>query len=207
MSAIDEQPEQPVCIHFINTVSKHDGQGRKEVFSSFQNFLTWGVTADLVSQADAARWQKWARTNKGEANQVLAQVIAFREYLFNLFTKSADWQRVNPAKLSPLNKMIGSPSIQRTLRAKGNNVSEYWSCGDDSLTMLRKIALSASDVLLSGSWKKIIECDRDECDWLAIDTSKNHSRRYCSAVGCGNLARVTRHYQRHKGRGRLHGSL
>lgn len=197
MSAITRQPEQPVCVHFVNTVSKHVGHRRKEALSSFENFLHWSVAADLLTHAETARLQKWARTHKSEANQFLSTTINFREYLYSLFIKSADAQHISPAKLSLLNDLIAAP-VQRTLRAQGGSVSESWSCGDGTQAVLRRIALSAAEVLLSGSWRKIIECARDECDWIAVDTSKNHSRRYCSSAGCGNFARVKRHHERHK---------
>jgi predicted RNA-binding Zn ribbon-like protein len=36
-------------------------------------------------------------------------------------------------------------------------------------------------------------CEGEECEWLFIDTSKNHSRRFCSTTECGYpLASATR---------------
>src|SRR4029077_14709127 len=107
-------------------------------------------------------------------------------------------QRISTSKLNELNAMIGAPSIQRTLQIDEDRVRESWNCGAGLMGLLRRVALSAADVMLDESWRTIIQCGRDECDWVAIDTSRNHSRRYCSSAGCGNLARVTRHYHRHK---------
>jgi len=36
------------------------------------------------------------------------------------------------------------------------------------------------------------------CAWLFLDTSRNHSRRFCSMDECGNRAKQRRHYQRRK---------
>jgi hypothetical protein len=36
-----------------------------------------------------------------------------------------------------------------------------------------------------------------ECQWLFLDTTRNHSRRWCDPADCGNRARQRRHYRRH----------
>lgn len=206
MSAIDDQPEQPLCIHFVNTISRHDGLFENDRLSDFDGFLAWTDQAKLFSKAEVRRWGKWSQTHGSEARRFLASVIQFREYLFDLFSKSAAAQRIGQSKLADLNTMLGTSALQRTLEVNDDGVIEACDCGDGLMAPLRKVALSAADVLLDGSWRKVICCDRDECDWLAVDTSRNHSRRYCSSSGCGNLARATRHYRRHKtpiGPGRL----
>ena len=35
-------------------------------------------------------------------------------------------------------------------------------------------------------------CDNDQCRWLFIDRSKNHSRQWCESATCGNRQRVRR---------------
>jgi predicted RNA-binding Zn ribbon-like protein len=38
-------------------------------------------------------------------------------------------------------------------------------------------------------------CDGPGCGWLFLDTSRNHSRRWCDPADCGNRVRVARHAQ------------
>ncbi|MDQ6766958.1 MAG: CGNR zinc finger domain-containing protein [Candidatus Eremiobacteraeota bacterium] len=197
MGAVEEQPEQPLCIHFVNTVSKHDGSSTSERFSDLDRFLGWAASARLLTKSELPRWSRWGHAHPGEAARFLATAIHFRQYLYDLLLKSAAAQRVNPTKLTELNKMLATPGLRRTLQLRDDVIAEAWDCGDGLMALLRKIALSAADVLLDDSWRMIISCARrDDCDWLAIDTSRNHSRRYCTSSGCGNLARVTRHYRR-----------
>jgi predicted RNA-binding Zn ribbon-like protein len=42
------------------------------------------------------------------------------------------------------------------------------------------------------------ECSGDTCGWLFVDTSRNHSRRWCDMEDCGNRAKARRHYLRRK---------
>lgn len=37
-----------------------------------------------------------------------------------------------------------------------------------------------------GTWGRLKPCGRDRCRWAFYDTSKNHSRRWCSMEVCGN---------------------
>ena len=39
------------------------------------------------------------------------------------------------------------------------------------------------------------ECAGEDCGWLFLDTSKNHSRRWCDMKSCGNRAKVGKHYE------------
>ena len=41
------------------------------------------------------------------------------------------------------------------------------------------------------------QCCGDNCGWLFLDSSKNHSRRWCDMRDCGNRAKVRRHRQKH----------
>ncbi len=195
MGAVERQPEQPLCIHFINSVALHATR-KHDRFSSFNGFIDWAASAGLLPKSDVARWNRWGAAHRSESKRLLGDAVNFREYLYNLFVGSAGAGRIAPSKLVELNKMLAAPGVHRKLELADEGVIATWDCGDGLSGMLRKIALSAADVLLDESWRKIICCDRDACDWLAIDTSKNHSRRYCSSAGCGNFARVQRHYHR-----------
>jgi predicted RNA-binding Zn ribbon-like protein len=60
------------------------------------------------------------------------------------------------------------------------------------------VVKSAGDLLISGELDNVRVCSAPDCQWLFLDTSKNHSRRWCDMKGCGNRAKVRRHYERKK---------
>jgi predicted RNA-binding Zn ribbon-like protein len=41
-------------------------------------------------------------------------------------------------------------------------------------------------------------CANDQCHWLFLDESKNHSRQWCGSATCGNRERVRRFRIRHE---------
>jgi len=62
--------------------------------------------------------------------------------------------------------------------------------------MLWPIVRSAAELLTSGDLRKVRQCAREGCDWLFVDASKNHSRRWCSMNMCGSRVKARRYYQR-----------
>jgi predicted RNA-binding Zn ribbon-like protein len=66
--------------------------------------------------------------------------------------------------------------------------------------ILPPIAWSAAELLRDPDSARIKECAGDACGWLFLDTSKNHSRRWCEMRDCGNRAKAQRHYQKLKQR-------
>ena len=41
-------------------------------------------------------------------------------------------------------------------------------------------------------------CAADDCDWLFVDLTKNHSRQWCDMKSCGNRAKARAYYRRHR---------
>ena len=54
------------------------------------------------------------------------------------------------------------------------------------------IVKSAAELMATGRWRAVRECASDTCTWMFLDTSKNHSRRWCEMARCGNRDKVHR---------------
>jgi len=71
-------------------------------------------------------------------------------------------------------------------------------CSDDGLAPcstgvkggLAEIAAAAAKARIKGSWRHLKICPADDCLWAFYDTSRNHSRRWCSMEVCGNRNKV-----------------
>lgn len=44
----------------------------------------------------------------------------------------------------------------------------------------------------AGIWDRLKACERSSCQWAYYDSSRNHSRRWCSMEGCGNVLKMQR---------------
>jgi predicted RNA-binding Zn ribbon-like protein len=60
--------------------------------------------------------------------------------------------------------------------------------------VLGPIAVAAVDLLRTGPLDRVSVCAA--CPWLFLDTSRNHSRRWCSMDDCGARAKMRRYRAR-----------
>jgi predicted RNA-binding Zn ribbon-like protein len=61
------------------------------------------------------------------------------------------------------------------------------------------LAQSAAELVTSGTLARVSACGVDTCRWLFLDTSRNHSRRWCDMKICGNRMKARRFHARHQG--------
>ena len=61
--------------------------------------------------------------------------------------------------------------------------------GIDSLALA--VLESALELLHEGA--RVHECPGENCGWLFVDQTRNHSRRWCSMEGCGSRAKMRRY--------------
>lgn len=58
------------------------------------------------------------------------------------------------------------------------------------------IAAAAARLAVEDRLARVKICPADDCRWAFYDTSKNHSRQWCSMKVCGNRAKARSHRER-----------
>jgi predicted RNA-binding Zn ribbon-like protein len=58
------------------------------------------------------------------------------------------------------------------------------------------LAQAACDLMTSGMLDRLRACGSETCRWLFLDTSKNHTRRWCDMKICGNRMKARRFHAR-----------
>ncbi|WP_433605054.1 CGNR zinc finger domain-containing protein [Dactylosporangium sp. CA-139114] len=58
------------------------------------------------------------------------------------------------------------------------------------------LALAVAELLRRPDLSALRRCDGEGCGWLFLDTTRNHSRRWCDSADCGNRARVRAYSRR-----------
>ena len=61
------------------------------------------------------------------------------------------------------------------------------------------LSLKVAELATSDSMQMLRACGNDECRWLFLDTSKNHTRRWCDMKICGNRMKARRFKAQHRG--------
>ncbi|GLY30318.1 CGNR zinc finger domain-containing protein [Kineosporia sp. NBRC 101731] len=60
------------------------------------------------------------------------------------------------------------------------------------------LALSVGELLFSDAVRRVRRCEGPGCGWFFLDTTRNHSRRWCDPADCGNRVRVRAYAQRRR---------
>ena len=69
---------------------------------------------------------------------------------------------------------------------------------DDIRAACDHLTLAAADLLQGPDLPSLRRCAQHDCGWFFVDRTRNHSRRWCIATDCGNLARVRAYTSRKK---------
>ncbi|MBL8148058.1 MAG: CGNR zinc finger domain-containing protein [Anaerolineae bacterium] len=122
-----------------------------------------------------------------------------RAAIFAVLSSAASQQPPPAAALATLNEALAE--VQGHLRLTADEAGARWTwvySPTDLAQMLGPVVWSAVEVLQSADRADLRVCEGHDCDWVFLDTSRNHSRRWCSMQSCGNRAKARRHY--HRGR-------
>jgi len=185
-----------LALDFTNTAGTHSNPADNHL-NSYADLVSWSHYVGLLNEADARHLLDLAARNPGEAAAAHQKAIAVREAIYNILSDHAAGQTPDAANLDTFNAALAEALPHLAIVPAKRGFSWTWADGEDHLErMLWLVIWSAAELMMSGDLKDVRECAADDCDWLFLDTSRNHSRRWCSMETCGNRAKARRHYHR-----------
>jgi len=193
----DQRPK-PICLEFTNTMRWHASVRPDETLRSYADLVAWARTAGLASDRSARRLLSRAKEHQADADLALTRAISLREAIYRIFLAEMNDTPAQGTDLDVLNGAISQLTDGvRLAQARGEFTWE-WRVDKEALdSFLWPIALSAVELLLSEDRHWVGQCADDRgCGWLFLDTSKNHSRRWCDMNDCGNRAKQRRLQER-----------
>ncbi len=162
-------------------------------------------TLDLESGADAiaapAELPAWIAANLAELalpGPVEAadheRLLALREALRALL-RANNGGSAAPERLAALRAAAARSSYRA--RFDGERLGlEPAGAGLDPLAA--RLLLAVERLQASGAWPRLKACPAGDCEWAFFDTSRNHSRTWCSMEECGNKAKTRRYRARRR---------
>lgn len=185
-------------LDFINTEGGVRN-GPPDWLESYEDVVEWSASEGLLSVEEATDLLAKASSNPEAANKVFDRAIELREGLFRVFHSIRDDREPARQDLAVFDRELSSALARLKLTPSENRFEWRFVGGECELDrVLWPIVRDAADVLSSDVIERVEECDGDSCTWLFVDTSRNHSRRWCKMGDCGNRAKARRYYQRHK---------
>jgi predicted RNA-binding Zn ribbon-like protein len=164
------------------------------------DFIAWCEQAKLLKVNQAEVLTSYAARHPPDAAELLTRATELREAIFRIFFTAA--KDKTPAKddLARLNAELAASLGRLRIGPVRNGEGFAWQWADEQVELehlLGPIARAAAELLVQPNLvAKIHQCEGDNCGWLFMDCSKNHSRRWCDMRDCGNRAKVRRHRKR-----------
>ena len=176
-------------LDFVNTEVILAGV-RTDLLQSFEDLTLWFEQANLASAAEMKRLAEvW--TDTPEARAALQAARALRSVLRNAVERIAGIGRTPSGLAGALGKELKHPCLatevvqsQGKLRTKPRWILER------PRDLLVPVAHYAANFFATADYPAIRKCENPKCILWFYDTSKNHSRRWCSMELCGNRAKA-----------------
>ena len=189
-----------LCLNFANTLDWHASEHPVETLNSYADLVGWARGAGLLSDRTAQQLLRTAARQATEADAVLTQARTLREAIYEILVASAHRKTPRATDVTAFNTILSDYLAQSQLVHNNESFMWQWGGSADALDqMLWGVARSAADLLTSPELQRVGQCADDRgCGYLFLDTSKNHTRQWCSMRGCGNRAKAKRHYEKVK---------
>jgi predicted RNA-binding Zn ribbon-like protein len=186
------------ALDFVNTLDwRFRPAGPEELVESYDALLGFLEQAELLTPKQARQLQR--ATGSSAGRRALEECWELREAIAQVLYAKLDGDSPSPASLKTLEKYFKAARSRQELRWKKSGLAWKWpEIEADPEIPLWLLSSSAARLLLSEDARKVRECDNPECRWLFMDTSKNHTRRWCDMRICGNRMKARRFKAQHK---------
>jgi predicted RNA-binding Zn ribbon-like protein len=180
-----------VVLDLVDTVSwQLDDERRVDRISRTDLLIEWAAERGVISPSTAAGIEAGVSRDPEAAGHALAQVHALRAVVSRILEAQVAGQppaaeeveRVRIRWQHALASADVSPGLPLTWSITPRTAPE----------LVDLLALCCGDFLRTDH-PGLRRCEGPGCGWFFLDTSRNHSRRWCDPQDCGNRVRVTRH--------------
>jgi predicted RNA-binding Zn ribbon-like protein len=175
------------ALDLVNTLDwRFRASGAEELLKTYD---------DLVRFSEQSKVLKIRPSGAGSAGaRALARCKELREALAEIFYARLDGRKPSTAARNTLERYFQEARLKQKLNWKQSPRLEWgWSGMErDPELPVWALAMSASHLMTSEAVPRVRACDNTECRWLFLDTSKNHTRRWCDMKVCGNRMKARR---------------
>jgi predicted RNA-binding Zn ribbon-like protein len=186
------------ALDLVNTLDwRFRESGPEELLESYEDALQFTEQTGLIGGTDA---RKLLRTvPAGKALKVVAAIRELREATADVLYATIDGNSPSESALEHLQQCFAEARQQQELDWDGEKLR--WTLPHSNPLPAMPfwlLSLSTAELMTSEQMHVLRECGNAECRWLFVDTSKNHTRRWCNMSICGNRMKARRFKAQHK---------
>ncbi|HEY3784061.1 MAG TPA: CGNR zinc finger domain-containing protein [Steroidobacteraceae bacterium] len=186
-------------LDLVNTLdNRFAAAGPSELLADYGDLLSFVAQSGLLS---AAGQRLLARVKPEAGLKALRSAQQLREAAAAVLYAAVDGHAPRPADVRTLEHHFLEAMRHRKLHweryAREGQMRGEIRWGWDGVHARAQLpvwllASATSDLLLSRPLERLRACAVETCRWLFLDTSKNHTRRWCDMRVCGNRMKAQR---------------
>lgn len=180
------------ALDLVNTLDwRFRESGPEEFLQDFGDVVRFAEQTGLM---DASEIRKLLRgVPESNAEKVVKGVRELREAAAEVLYAAVDGKQPSATAVKRLEQCFAYAQEQRELIWDGEKLT--WMLRQASPLPelpLWRLSLSTAVFMTSEQMHLLRECGNPECRWLFVDSSKNHTRRWCDMKICGNRMKARR---------------
>jgi predicted RNA-binding Zn ribbon-like protein len=188
------------ALDFVNSLdNRFRADGPLELLADYRDLLRFMVQSELLGTQQARVLTK--TVDQDAAARALQSARELREATAAALYGSLDRRPPPPADIRTLERnFLGAARHQElqwepSLENADGRPGVAWRWGrfeSEAELPVWMLAQAASDLMTSQDLGRVRTCAAETCRWLFLDTSKNHTRRWCNMKVCGNRMKARR---------------
>jgi predicted RNA-binding Zn ribbon-like protein len=193
------------ALDFVNTLDdRFLASGTIEMLHSYDDLLAFAQQSGLLDAASIEALR--AKASDAVGKRVLDSALRVREALACVFYGSLSGPGKDASNALEVLQRQYSVALKHQRLAPQSGSSKLrrmagaawaWKSPQPRLELpVWLITQSAVGLLTSRAMEHVHACASERCRWLFLDTSKNHSRRWCDMTLCGNRMKARRFHAR-----------
>jgi predicted RNA-binding Zn ribbon-like protein len=185
------------ALDLVNTLDwRFRDTGPEELIESYSDLLAFAEQSGLLTTRQARRLVR--ETDETKAGKVLSAARELREAVAEVSYAALDGGNPSAASIARLETSFKAARAQQRLVGDSSSLRWEWLAELSPELPLWQLAESAEELLTSDKLSLLRACAKLDCRWLFLDTSKNHTRRWCDMKLCGNRMKARRFKAQHR---------
>jgi predicted RNA-binding Zn ribbon-like protein len=193
-----------VALDFVNTLDNRPSGQPKELLKNYYDLARFGEDTGILKPEQLDYFYERVHLMPDEAEEAMRRARNLREALHDIFSAVMNRQTAPQLAMERLNGNLHEAALHsrlvqsKTAPRDGRLEWRFDNMKSSFNAMLWPVARAAADLLASSDVALVRACSSPTCQWLFLDTSKNHHRRWCSMKLCGNRTKARKFYARKK---------
>ena len=186
------------ALDLVNTLDwRFRDSGAEELLGSYDDLLAFAAQSEVLSPKQI---RQIVRTgNDGAPAEAIVACRELREAAAEIFYATVDDRTPPASQIKIVERFFKEARDHQRLAWSGSRLAWEWPASEFGPDLpLWILSVSTARLMLSEDMCRLRACEKPDCRWLFLDTSKNHTRRWCDMKICGNRMKARRFKAQHK---------